>query len=156
MRADLPESDCLLNRSVTQAPCKSLAAQSVLLCQSGRQGANHFRLSGTKSSNTKKLSSFAPHKIVIAQCHWRVSRSEWRDAISTLDWSFAFVPRGLVNRRVLRMHRHARTVAAGKHAGDLFKSRPPRVRASFATVLCRRLSRMGVADATNGTGGRFH
>jgi hypothetical protein len=35
-----------------------LAAQSILLCQSGRQGANHFRLSGYKSSNTKKLSGF--------------------------------------------------------------------------------------------------
>jgi hypothetical protein len=44
-----------------------LAAQSILLCQSGRQGANHFRLSEYKSSNTEKLSDFSPHKIVIAQ-----------------------------------------------------------------------------------------
>jgi hypothetical protein len=36
-----------------------------LLCQSGRQGANHFRLSHTKSSNTKKLSSFARHKTIL-------------------------------------------------------------------------------------------
>src|SRR5215472_6416183 len=77
MRADLPESDCLLNRSVTHAPCKSLAAQSVLLCQSGRQGANHFRLSGTKSSNTKKLSIFAPHKVVI-RGEWGVANGEQR------------------------------------------------------------------------------
>jgi hypothetical protein len=59
------------------APCKSLAAQSALLCQSGRQGANHFRLSGTKSPNTKKLSSFAPHKVVIAKMHRALVRSEW-------------------------------------------------------------------------------
>jgi hypothetical protein len=38
----------------------------ILLCQSGRQGANHFRLSGYKSSNTKKLSDFPSHKVVIA------------------------------------------------------------------------------------------
>jgi hypothetical protein len=44
-----------------------LAAQSILLCQSGRQGANHFRLSEYKSSNTEKLSDFSPHKVVIAQ-----------------------------------------------------------------------------------------
>jgi hypothetical protein len=43
-----------------------LTAQSVLLCQSHAQGANHFRLSGYKSSNTEKLSGFAPHKVVIA------------------------------------------------------------------------------------------
>jgi hypothetical protein len=44
-----------------------LAAQSILLCQSGRQGANHFRLSEYKSSNTEKLSDFSSHKVVIAQ-----------------------------------------------------------------------------------------
>ena len=38
-------------------PLQILAVQLVLLCQSGRRGANHFRLSGNKSSNTKNLST---------------------------------------------------------------------------------------------------
>jgi hypothetical protein len=40
-----------------RSPCNSSAAQSKLLCQSGQQGANHFRLSGTKSADTEKLST---------------------------------------------------------------------------------------------------
>lgn len=73
VRFEIIRTDFPLNRSASfmRGPCKSLTAQSVLMCQSSRHGANHFHLSGTKSSNTKKLSSFAPHKIVIARCHQR-------------------------------------------------------------------------------------
>jgi hypothetical protein len=43
-----------------------------MLCQHNPQGANRFRLSGYKSSNTKKISDFVPHKVVMMRARARV------------------------------------------------------------------------------------
>jgi hypothetical protein len=65
----------------------------ILLCQSGRQGANHFRLSGYKSSNTKKLSDFPSHKVVIAARESR-PRGELGILEQTESTRFAIVAHG--------------------------------------------------------------
>jgi hypothetical protein len=77
-----------------------LAAQSILLCQSGRQGANHFRLSEYKSSNTEKLSDFSPHKIVI---HSRKMLNSTMDPLASASGAPSKCPRGFVNRSALRV-----------------------------------------------------
>jgi hypothetical protein len=131
--------------------------QLVLLCQSHTQGANHFRLSGYKSSNTEKLSGFAPHKLVIAtggcSAHddplaFRAVRSARRAEARAIKTPAQLCEAPCLADAAMRSYRAKSRARGAKPLNDCAQSLAS---AGFMTVRCRT----GLAHAKQGTGNRI-